>query len=282
MGPPNVGKGTQGQKLQASYKNKNVEYLPSSSILKSSGALNKKDTDVMQGGGLITDDLVNAIISDNIVSAIKVNKHCILDGYPRTAGQLDHLRELGMSLSHSDKKKVKMLIIDIQVKKSTLIDRAAYRVTCGDGYTENLKSLLYGHQDQSFNLTTVFEHQEYRAHFNSINSYSYPFGTGKFEHVPYDSKFTIQIEGVYHKCPDIDGHTDIYWSRRADDKPQIISKRIQSYHDQYWSIINSVSDKGDIEIVCIDGSQTSERVYSDIEEHGIIPCIAPGHANSEL
>ena len=87
FGPPGAGKGTQS-KLIANYFN--IPHLSTGDILRKKllkkDELSKKIKDIMDKGFLVSDDILNQIISNRID-----NQDClkgfILDGYPRTMNQ---------------------------------------------------------------------------------------------------------------------------------------------------------------------------------------------------
>ena len=87
FGPPGAGKGTQSN-LIANYFN--IPHLSTGDILRKKllkkDELSKKIKDIMDKGFLVSDDILNQIISNRID-----NQDClkgfILDGYPRTMNQ---------------------------------------------------------------------------------------------------------------------------------------------------------------------------------------------------
>jgi len=89
FGPPGSGKGTQAKLLA---KELNILHLSTGDILRdklSEGdSLSKKLKEVMASGNLVSDDILNQIIADKLMSKECINGY-ILDGYPRTVLQSD-------------------------------------------------------------------------------------------------------------------------------------------------------------------------------------------------
>jgi adenylate kinase len=91
---------------------------------------------VMASGGLVSDDIVNGILSERL-DHDDARRGFILDGYPRTNVQalaLDAmLAEKGLALDH---------VIELEVNEGALVDRITGRYTCakcGEGYHDRHK-----------------------------------------------------------------------------------------------------------------------------------------------
>lgn len=91
---------------------------------------------VMESGGLVSDDIVNGILSERL-DHDDARRGFILDGYPRTRVQalaLDAmLTEKGLALDH---------VIELEVDEDALVDRITGRFTCascGEGYHDRHK-----------------------------------------------------------------------------------------------------------------------------------------------
>ena len=122
FGPPGAGKGTQANLIS---KKLGIPHLSTGDILrdilKIENDISKKIKTIIDSGKLVSDDILNQIVSDRLN-----NKDClngfILDGYPRTIEQalfIDKLLESkNMKISS---------IIDIDVNEEVIIKRIRSR-----------------------------------------------------------------------------------------------------------------------------------------------------------
>jgi adenylate kinase len=122
LGPPGAGKGTQALRLVERH---GIPQLSTGDMLR---AAVKAETDVglrakavMDAGELVSDDIVNAIVSERIDAPDCANGF-ILDGYPRTLAQADAveaiLRAKGIGLD---------IAIELVVDDKALVGRIVKR-----------------------------------------------------------------------------------------------------------------------------------------------------------
>ncbi|WP_223477846.1 adenylate kinase [Oricola indica] len=122
LGPPGAGKGTQAQRLVEKYS---IPQLSTGDMLR---AAVKAETEVglrakavMEAGELVSDEIVNAIVSDRIDEADCANGF-ILDGYPRTLAQADAVEAmLAAKGTHLD------AVIELVVDDKALVGRIMKR-----------------------------------------------------------------------------------------------------------------------------------------------------------
>jgi adenylate kinase len=122
LGPPGAGKGTQAERLMAKH---GIPQLSTGDMLraavKAGTAVGVKAKAVMDAGELVSDEIVNAIVSERIDQPDCANGF-ILDGYPRTLVQADSvealLTEKGLKLD---------VVIELVVDDKALVGRIIKR-----------------------------------------------------------------------------------------------------------------------------------------------------------
>ena len=205
LGPPGAGKGTQAQRIVEKH---GIPQLSTGDMLRAAVTaetdVGKRAKAVMDAGKLVSDEIVNAIVSERIDADDCANGF-ILDGYPRTLVQADATEEMlaakGLELS---------VVIELRVNDDVLVDRIAGRYTCakcGAGY--------------------------------------------------HDHNLKPKAEGVCDKC----GSTE--FKRRADDNPDTVRTRLQSYYKDTSPLIGYYYAKGKLKTV--DGMADIDQVTADIE-----------------
>ena len=91
LGPPGAGKGTQAAKIAESY---GIPAISTGDIfranIKNETELGRQVKDILASGGYVTDEITNAIVRDRLFED-DAERGFLLDGYPRTAAQVDAL-----------------------------------------------------------------------------------------------------------------------------------------------------------------------------------------------
>ena len=126
LGPPGAGKGTQARKL---VEDRGMVQLSTGDMLreaKSSGtAMGRKVAEVMDRGGLVTDEIVIGLIEEKMKGSQGAG--FIFDGFPRTLGQAD---ALGAMLKRSGQEL--NAVVEMRVDDDALVRRISGRFTCGN------------------------------------------------------------------------------------------------------------------------------------------------------
>ncbi len=130
LGPPGSGKGTQAKIISSRYSFKHVSTGDMlREVSKSGTKLGNILSKVMARGELVTDDLVNQIVSESL-SKPEYRENCILDGYPRTLAQGQFLDRIISS---------EYIVINFVIDLDKLKERISKRfvcIDCGSIYNE--------------------------------------------------------------------------------------------------------------------------------------------------
>lgn len=127
LGPPGAGKGTQSAGLVERH---GMRQLSTGDMLraavKAGTPVGLKAKAVMERGELVSDEIVSALIDDELAS-MGPDVGAIFDGYPRTAAQADALDAIlaknGRALDH---------VIELEVNEDALVERITGRFSCGN------------------------------------------------------------------------------------------------------------------------------------------------------
>ena len=127
LGPPGAGKGTQARRLIDRF---GIAQLSTGDMLRAAVTagteIGKKAKSIMDAGGLVSDEIVNAIVAERVDQPDCANGF-ILDGYPRTLTQADSteamLKRKGMELDR---------VVEMRVDDDVLVHRVSGRFTCGN------------------------------------------------------------------------------------------------------------------------------------------------------
>jgi adenylate kinase len=118
LGPPGAGKGTQAAKICARY---GIPQISTGDMLRAAiragtelGMAAKK---VMDAGGLVSDDLIIAMVKERIAQP-DCEKGFLFDGFPRTIPQADAMKAAGVMLD---------AVVEIDVPEQDIVERMSGR-----------------------------------------------------------------------------------------------------------------------------------------------------------
>ncbi|PWV81647.1 adenylate kinase [Halomonas sp. A11-A] len=125
LGAPGAGKGTQAQFICERF---NIPQISTGDMLraavKEGSELGVKVKEIMTSGGLVSDDVIIALVKERIAQPDCENGF-LFDGFPRTLPQADAMKEAGVKLDH---------VLEIAVEDEEIVKRlAGRRVHPGSG-----------------------------------------------------------------------------------------------------------------------------------------------------
>ena len=125
LGPPGAGKGTQADLI---CKLCNIPKISTGDMLREAVAsgsdLGKKVSNILDTGGLVSDEIIGSLIEDRLTKPDCINGS-LFDGVPRTLGQASKLADMGINFTH---------VIEITVQDEVIVNRmSGRRVHPGSG-----------------------------------------------------------------------------------------------------------------------------------------------------
>ena len=118
LGPPGAGKGTQAAYISERY---GIPQLSTGDMLRAAVAagseLGQQAKAVMERGDLVPDELIIGVVQERIAEP-DCDNGFLFDGFPRTIGQADALREAGVAID---------AIVEIEVPDEDIVRRMSGR-----------------------------------------------------------------------------------------------------------------------------------------------------------
>ncbi len=131
LGAPGAGKGTQATFIKEKF---NIPQISTGDMLraavKAGTPLGIAAKQVMDAGGLVSDDLIIGLVKDRLKEADCANGY-LFDGFPRTIPQADAMKDAGVAIDY---------VLEIDVPDSAIIERmSGRRVHAASGRTYHVK-----------------------------------------------------------------------------------------------------------------------------------------------
>lgn len=118
LGAPGAGKGTQAQFITERF---NIPQISTGDMLraavKAESELGKQVKEVMSSGGLVSDDIIIALIEERVQQSDCKNGF-LLDGFPRTIPQAEALKDQGIVIDY---------VVEIAVEDEEIVSRLSGR-----------------------------------------------------------------------------------------------------------------------------------------------------------
>lgn len=125
MGLPGAGKGTQAEKIVATY---GIPHISTGDMFRTAmqqqTELGLKAKSFMDKGELVPDEVTNGIVKERLQQA-DTEKGFLLDGFPRTQAQAEALDKIMQDLNRSID-----AVINIEVNPEILMQRLTGRIIC--------------------------------------------------------------------------------------------------------------------------------------------------------
>jgi adenylate kinase len=140
MGPPGAGKGTQASRIAEQYS---IPAISTGDIfranIKNRTELGQRVEAILGSGGYVPDEVTNEIVGDRLTWADAAGGW-LLDGYPRTAGQVDFLdgvlADQGASVD---------AVISLTVDEDAVVERLMKRAQV-DGRSDDTEEVVRDRQ----------------------------------------------------------------------------------------------------------------------------------------
>lgn len=131
LGAPGAGKGTQAAFIREQY---GIPQISTGDMLRAAVAagtpLGLEAKKIMESGGLVSDELIINLVKERLKQP-DCEKGYLFDGFPRTIGQAEAMKEAGIAIDY---------VVEIDVPDETIIARmSGRRVHPGSGRTYHVE-----------------------------------------------------------------------------------------------------------------------------------------------
>ena len=154
IGAPGAGKGTQASRIQERY---GIPAISTGDIfranIKAGTPLGQRVSAIIEGGGLVPDELTNEIVADRLKQGDAENGF-LLDGYPRTVAQVHALDEV----LRADARRLDAVVL-LEVDNESVVQRLLGRAAL-EGRVDDTEDVIRHRQrvyvEQTAPLIEVF------------------------------------------------------------------------------------------------------------------------------
>lgn len=154
LGPPGAGKGTQASRIAEHHA---IPAISTGDIfranIKNETELGQQVKEILASGGYVTDEITNAIVRDRLTEP-DASTGFLLDGYPRTVGQVEALDEM-LADQGAGLDSVLELVVETEEVVQRLLSRAQQEGRADDT-EEVIRSRMAKYADETAPLARVY------------------------------------------------------------------------------------------------------------------------------
>jgi adenylate kinase len=155
MGPPGAGKGTQAVRIAERF---GIPAISTGDIFRSNikdgTELGRQVEEILKSGGYVPDEMTNAVVQDRL-AWVDAAPGFLLDGYPRTPGQVEFLDQVLAAHDHALD-----AVIELTVDEDAVVDRLLKRAETegrADDTEEVIRERMAIYRKQTAPVTEIYE-----------------------------------------------------------------------------------------------------------------------------
>jgi adenylate kinase len=155
MGPPGAGKGTQAVRIAERF---GIPAISTGDIFRSNikdgTELGRQVEEILKSGGYVPDEMTNAVVQDRL-AWVDAAPGFLLDGYPRTPGQVDFLDQVLGAHDHALD-----AVIELTVDEDAVVDRLLKRAETegrADDTEEVIRERMAIYRKQTAPVIEIYE-----------------------------------------------------------------------------------------------------------------------------
>jgi adenylate kinase len=155
MGPPGAGKGTQAVRIAERF---GIPAISTGDIFRSNikdgTELGRQVEEILKSGGYVPDEMTNAVVQDRL-AWVDAAPGFLLDGYPRTPGQVEFLDQVLGAHDHALD-----AVIELTVDEDAVVDRLLKRAETegrADDTEEVIRERMAIYRKQTAPVIEIYE-----------------------------------------------------------------------------------------------------------------------------